>query len=65
MVKRELMTNSEFVELLDQIWGPEEGDEELWQEDFNKRHQEWLYDKDDLEANLEEFAPDQLIDTED
>ena len=58
------MTNKEFVELLNRIWGPEEGDEELWQEDFNKRHQEWLDDEDDLLANLEEDAPDQLIDME-
>ena len=55
------MTNSEFLELLDRIWAPEPGDEELWRKDFNERHQEWLGDVDDLMADLEGYAPDQLI----
>jgi len=56
------MTDQEFVDFLNDLWPSEnpEEDERLWQEDFDRRHQEWLEDEEDLLADLEDYAPDQI-----
>ena len=58
------MTDQEFVDFLDNLWPSEnpEEDERLFQEDFDRRHQEWLQDEEDFDEVLEEYAPDQLED---
>jgi len=51
-----MLTEKEYIELMDKIWSPKDwSEEEIREEDeaFEKELQEWLEDEDDLLDELE------------